>query len=44
MRHGFICFFWLSASPGARTARSNQREIHRLQRERFSTAFWLWPH
>ena len=29
-----LCFFRPSIPPPARTARSNQREIHRLQRER----------
>ncbi len=38
MRSLIVCFFWLSHVPPARTPRSNQREISRLQREPFSTA------
>ena len=39
-----FCSLLPSKSPPARTARSNQREIYRLQRERFSTVFVPWPH
>jgi hypothetical protein len=44
MRRNSISFFWPSKLLPARKARSNQREIQPLQRERFSTTFRSWPH
>ena len=44
MKHRLIYSVLIYDSLSARKARSNQREISHLQRERFPTAFVPWPH